>query len=144
MIQAQIGDVVRVSYKIAFQNGQIYDQKWDDESIVLTLGEGVYIKGFEEAILGMNLNSYKKIVIPFYKAFGPKDPLLIKEISKKLLPESITPTLGRRITITDPQGHQASAKITEIQDDTITLDANPDVANQDLICEIKLLEFVLE
>ena len=144
MMKAQIGDVVRVCYKLSFQTGQIYDQKWDDEGIVLILGKGIYIKGFEEAILGMNLGDYKKIVIPFYKAFGPKDSLLIKEISKKLLPPSINPTLGRIITITDPQGHQTSAKIIDIQDDTLTLDANPDVANQDLICEIKLLDFILE
>ena len=81
MMKAQIGDVVRVCYKLSFQTGQIYDQKWDDEGIVLILCKGIYIKWFEEAILGMNLGDYKKIVIPFYKAFGPKDSLFKKQIS---------------------------------------------------------------
>ena len=145
VIRAEFGDTVRIYYKISFQNGKIYDQKWGDEKgLVLTLGKGLYIKGFEDAVVGMALGDIKKQVIPFYNAFGPKDPLLISTISKTILPHTLSPFLGRVITITAPDGQQVQASIIDIQDKTITLDANPSVANQDLICEIELLEILIE
>ena len=54
MVQAQVGNLVRVHYIGRLADGTTFDTSMEREPLEFTLGEGELIPGFEQAVLGMS------------------------------------------------------------------------------------------
>ncbi|MBR5602880.1 MAG: FKBP-type peptidyl-prolyl cis-trans isomerase [Bacteroidales bacterium] len=68
------GDRVAFHYKGYYLNGEMFDSSYDKSyPLVVQLGEGMLIKGMEEALLSMNKGSKSKIIVPFYLAYNDMD-----------------------------------------------------------------------
>jgi peptidylprolyl isomerase len=68
MARAKYGDTVKVHYTGKLEDGEIFDSSFDSEPLEFTIGEGQVIKGFEDAVVGMDLNETKTVKIPVDKA----------------------------------------------------------------------------
>lgn len=89
----KIGDNVSVDY-VGTLNGNVFDTSIDSvaiennlsisnktyKPILFTVGKGQIIKGFEDGVVGMKVGESKTLVIPPEKAYGQKDPRLVKTI----------------------------------------------------------------
>jgi FKBP-type peptidyl-prolyl cis-trans isomerase 2 len=89
----KIGDNVSVDYTGSI-NGRIFDTSIESiakennlstpnktyEPLLFTVGKGQVIKGLDEGIIGMKVEESKTLIIPPDKAYGPKNPLLIKTV----------------------------------------------------------------
>jgi len=133
------GDVVRVHYKGTLADGSIFDQSRPDRPLVFSAGAGQMIPGFDNAVLGMKLNETKTVTIPAAEAYGPRNESLIKEVPKAELPPGFTPAVGAPAPFTDDEGRQRRGMVTEIGDDTITVDGNHPLAGKDLTFEITVV-----
>ncbi len=94
MATVKEGDFVRVSYTGRLESGQVFDSTDEDVAkkegfhtkdraygpLSVTVGESPLIDGFNEALIGMEEEGKKEVVIPPEKAYGKLDETLIKSI----------------------------------------------------------------
>ena len=64
MATAQEGNVVKVSYVGTLDDGSVFDQSPEGESLDFTIGQKQLIPGFENAVVGMAVGDTKKVTIP--------------------------------------------------------------------------------
>jgi len=139
MKQAKEGDSVSLHYKGTFEDGTVFDSSDTHGALKFTVGKGMVIPGFEEAVVGMKLGETKTVTIPPEKGYGPhKDELLIK-IDRNEIPPDLEPVVGQRVEFSkDKQRLQLT--VVEATDDAVTFDANHPLAGKTLVFELLLLE----
>src|SRR5260370_21356311 len=106
-LKAQKGDTVSVHYIGKFPGGKIFDTSMEKEAksaglynaardyhpLMVILGTGKVIQGFDEALMGMKVNEEKEIVIPPEKAYGKtgSHPMAGRTFEFKLLGTKLRP-----------------------------------------------------
>lgn len=140
MAQAKSGDRVKVHYSGFLEDGTVFDSSLEGDPFEFTLGEGMVIPGFENAVIGMDVGETKTVNIPFAEAYGPRRDELMATIERAQLPDHISPEVGMSLQVRTPDGSFTNVLITEVTPSTVTLDANHPLAGKDLIFEIKLVE----
>lgn len=142
MPQARQGDKVRVHYTGSLDDGTVFDTSKGREPLEFTLGEGLVIPGFEAAVEGMEVGETKKQRIPAENAYGAKREELMIEVPRTEVPPEAALTPGDEVQLQTAQGQVFVATVTEINDEVVKLDANHQLAGQDLTFEIELTEVV--
>ena len=142
MSEAKTGDKVKVHYSGKLADGTQFDTSANQEPLEFTVGAGEVIAGFEEAVVGMNPGDTKTATINADEAYGDYDDELILEVERDQFPPEITPEVGQRLQLHQPDGEVFGAVVTAVDDQTVTLDANHPLAGQDLTFEIELVEIV--
>ena len=137
---AKKDNVVKVHYTGKLDNGQVFDTSKDREPLEFKIGEGKLIPGFENGVIGMNLQETKTIKIPSTEAYGEKRPELLIEVKKQQLPDNLTPEIGMELVSKRQDGQEQIVKIAEIKDQSVVIDANHPLAGEDLTFEIELVE----
>lgn len=140
MSQAKKGDKVKVHYTGKLRDGSVFDSSVDREPLEFELGAGMMIAGFDAAVMGMSIGDKKVADIPAEKAYGQKNSELVVEVRKDQLPADLTPEIGQKLGMQQPDGQSIPVVITRIEEETIELDANHPLAGKDLIFEIELME----
>ena len=140
--QAETGDTVRVHYTGRLQNGEVFDTSAGDEPLEFTLGQGQMIRGFEQAVLGMQVGDNKTVTITVDEAYGPRRDDLILEVSRDELPDDLEPDVGMLLQSSQPDGSVIIFTITEVSDTTIKVDGNHPLAGLELTFDIELVEII--
>ncbi len=138
-MKAKANDKVKVHYTGKLTSGEVFDSSKGREPLEFTVGGGQMIKGFDDAVNGMEVNEYKTVTIPSNEAYGERREELIQEIARDQLPEDMQPEVGQKLVATNDLGHQTQVSVTGVTADAITIDANHDLAGKDLIFEIELV-----
>jgi peptidylprolyl isomerase len=137
---AKSGDTVTVYYTGTLDDGSVFDSNVNASPLVFTLGKGMVIPGFDEAVSGMAVNQEKTVRIPSEKAYGSYNSSLVHVLNRSVLPANITPVMGQFLTIRNTLNGTASlVKIINLTPSTITLDANHALVGKDLTFSIKLV-----
>ena len=139
MVQAQVGDTVRVHYTGRLADGTIFDSSMQREPLEFTLGAGGLLSGFEHAVIGMCPGENKTETIPSDQAYGPHRSELLIEVDRQHLPPDLQPHVGQRLQMTRPNGVAVPVVVTAVNISQVTLDANHPLAGQDLIFDITLV-----
>ncbi len=142
MAKAKEGDKVKVHYSGFLEDGTIFDSSLEREPLEFTIGQGMLIPGFENAVVGMDEGETKTVQISAEEAYGPRRDELVITINREQVPPDIDPVVGQELQVKTPNGMVADVVVTDVNEETITLDANHPLAGKDLIFEIKLLEIV--
>ncbi|MFZ1970728.1 MAG: peptidylprolyl isomerase [Candidatus Nanoarchaeia archaeon] len=140
---AKQGDIVKVNYEGRLDNGEIFDTSQHGEHnhpIEFTIGEHHVIKGFEEGVLGMELDDEKNISIQAKDAYGESREDLKKEFPRNEIPFQKEPEEGMFLSLRTPEGKEFSAKIIKVTPDKITLDFNHPLAGKRLNFKVKLVD----
>lgn len=140
MSQAKKGDTVKVHYTGKLENGETFDSSKDRDPLEFVIGGGNVIPGFEKGVLGMKEGASVNITIPPEEAYGERDEQFVVRVSRNEFPENITPAVGLQLQMTQPNDEPIVVMITDMSDDTITLDANHPLAGQTLFFEVELVE----
>lgn len=142
MSQAKNGDTVRVNYTGKLDNGAVFDSSDNRPPLEFTLGEGRLIRGFEEAVIGMNAGDSKTARVPSDLAFGPHHDELVQVVEKDRLPGNADPKVGDQYTVRQGGRDTVMVTVSDVSDKAVTLDANHPLAGKDLTFEIELVEIV--
>ena len=140
MQQVKEGDVVKVHYTGKLINGEQFDSSVGREPLEFTVGAGQMIKGFDDAMPGMNLGEKKTINIAPEDAYGPRSEKAIIEFPKQNVPADIKLEPGMPLTLSNQDGQPVPVIIVEVKEEVIVLDANHFLAGQELIFDIELVE----
>ena len=142
MSHAKSGDTVRIHYTGTLDDGTRFDSSDGRDPLEFALGGGQVIPGFDSAVDGMAVGENKSVTIPPDQAYGERHEQLVQEIPKTALPEEMEPAVGMQLQSQSPEGQVMNLFVTEVADETITVDANHPLAGQALTFAIELVEIV--
>jgi peptidylprolyl isomerase len=140
MALAKTGDTVKVHYTGKLGDGTVFDTTFEGTPMEFTIGEGRLIPDFEQAVIGMEPGESKSIHIDFINAYGPHREEMVKIFDKKDLPEDLNPQLNQQLQVQQPDGRPFIVTVTEVSEESVTLDANHPLAGKDLTFDIQLAE----
>ena len=139
MERASTGDTVRVHYTGTLADGSVFDSSRGREPLEFTLGEGRVISGFDSAITGMSAGEERQVIIPAEEAYGDHRPELVFTVPRDQFPDGMEPQVGLEVQLTQG-GQRAIARISEVADGSVTLDANHPLAGRELTFDLQLVE----
>jgi len=139
---AKSGDKIKVHYTGKFKDDTMFDSSRKRDPLEFTIGAGQVVKGFDSAVRGMEVGEQKTVEIPPDDAYGKKAKSLITVITKAEFPDEITPKVGQQLQTEDADGRPVNLRVTKIEGNDVTLDANHPLAGKTLIFDIELLEIV--
>jgi FKBP-type peptidyl-prolyl cis-trans isomerase 2 len=130
------GDKVAVNYTGKLIDGTKFDSSFDrNEPLRFTAGAGQMIKGFDDAVMGMQVGEKKTVTIPPEQAYGPVNPKLLFTLQKKDFPSFDQLKVGMHLSTSTG----ASGKVTNLTETTASIDFNHELAGQTLIFEITIV-----
>ncbi len=142
MRQVENGDVIRIHYTGKLKDDTEFDSSINKDPIQFEVGKGNLIPGIEKGVIGMEAGNKKQLIIPPEEAYGAARDDLFVTFEKKEFPSDINPQLGSELNLKDDNGNMVNAVISEVTEDTVTINANPPLAGETLIFDIELVEFV--
>ena len=144
------GDKVTVDYIGKLKDGEVFDTSMENiakeenihaperpyEPLKFTVGERQLIEGFEEAVMGKNVGEEITVEIPAEKAYGQRDEKLIQTVPKEAFEGAdFEPEEGMVIL-----AGGIPATIIRVNEKEVILDFNHQLAGNDLIFTIKILD----
>ena len=137
MRKVKLGDTVTVNYTGKLEDGTIFDTSLTEgrEPLEAKLGEGQLISGFENGLLEMSTGESKVIEIEPEQAYGEYNPELRTKISKSQFPPNVQ--VGETLQGNSSRG-PIMVKVWEVDEETVTIDANHPLAGQKLVFEVEL------
>ncbi len=133
---------VRVHYTGTLDDGTEFDSSRGREPLEFTMGKGMLIPGFEQAVLGLCVGESAKVTIPPAEAYGEHNPELAIRIPIKDVPPQITPKKGMALQLRQTGGQEVDAVITEVTATEVVIDVNHPLAGLSLTFDIELMEIV--
>jgi FKBP-type peptidyl-prolyl cis-trans isomerase SlpA len=139
MEKIKLGNTVTVHYTGKLKNGDIFDTSMVEgrEPLVVKLGEGQLIKGFENGLIDMAIGDKKTIEISSEDAYGEYNDFMVQEVEKDKMPGDVE--VGVEL-IAETQMGQINFIVKEIKESTIVLDANHRLAGKTLVFDLEVLE----
>jgi peptidylprolyl isomerase len=139
MEAAKPGDRVRVHYTGTLGDGSTFDSSAGREPLEFTVGSGQVIPGFESAVSGMRPGDERTITIPAAEAYGAHRDELVIEVERARLPNDLDPAVGQQLQLSQ-EGQSFMVRVTGVNAEHITLDANHPLAGEDLTFQLQLVE----
>ena len=139
MSEAKSGDTVKIHYTGTLDDGTQFDTSEGREPLEFVLGDGQVIPGFDKAVEGMAVGDNKSVRLEADDAYGPRYEQLVQQVSRSALPEGMSPEEGMALQSNSPDGHTLVFTVTEVAEDTITVDANHPLAGHALNFDIELV-----
>ena len=136
------GDTVRIHYTGTLDDGTQFDSSSGREPLEFALGGGEVIPGFDSAVDGMTVGENKNVTIAPDDAYGQRHEQLVQQVPRDILPEDMEPAVGMQLQSQSPDGQTMNLIVTEVLEETITVDANHPLAGQALTFAIELVEIV--
>jgi len=140
MAKVEKGNTVKVHYTGKLSDGTVFDSSDGGQPLEFKVGDGNLIPGFENGVVGMEVDDTKTVVIPSNEAYGEAREDLIMEVPKDNLPAELTPEIGMELVSKQPDGQEVIVKIVEVKENSIKIDANHQLAGKDLTFEIRVVE----
>lgn len=136
---AKTGDKVKIEYTGTLEDGTIFDSSADHGNpLEFEVGSGQVIKGFDDAILGMNEGEEKQFSIEPVDAYGEHDPTLVQKVPREIFPQDAELVPGLLFEAGLPTGEKVPATITDVQGGIVSVDLNHPLAGKKLNFKIKL------
>jgi len=142
MAEAKKGDAVKVFYIGRMEDGSVFDTSEGQDPLEFTIGKHEVIYGFEHAVIGMQPGESKTVTLSAEDSYGPHREDMVAEVPRKDVPEHIDLVVGNYLELTRGDGEAMPVKIAELNETTVTLDANHPLAGRELTFEIRLLEII--
>jgi FKBP-type peptidyl-prolyl cis-trans isomerase 2 len=142
MKKIETGDTVKVHYTGRLEDGTVFDTSLAEgrEPLEVKLGESPLIQGFVDGLMDMTVGEKKTVEIESQNAYGDFNENLISIVPKNQVPEGIQ--VGEGLQATAPNGTPINVLVTEVTEETVTVDANHPLAGKKLIFDLELVEFV--
>ncbi|MBQ7534575.1 MAG: FKBP-type peptidyl-prolyl cis-trans isomerase [Stomatobaculum sp.] len=137
------GKTVRVHYEGTLNDGSKFDSSYDrGEPLEFICGAGMMIEGFDAAVVDMEVGEVRNIHLMPEQAYGQPDPAAIFTINCSQMPGSEELNVGERIHISNGFGAPFPVVVKAKDGETITFDANHEMAGKELNFKVELVEIL--
>ena len=139
MRRAKTGDMVTVHYIGTLDNGRIFDQRDMDQPLTFTVGAGEVFTILENEIVGMAVGEVKNICLLAEYAYGLRLDENLLKVSRDLFPADKELRIGQKLNVELGGKVQRMMRVRTVEEETVTLDGNHDLAGCDLTFALKLV-----
>ena len=140
MAEAKLGDTVKIHFTGKLQDETVIETSKDRDPLEFKIGDGNVIPGLEQGVIGMAAGDKKTIAISPEDAFGQPQEDLVVDMKKSEFPKDVELAAGVYLNIESSDGKEFKAKVVEIKEDTVILDANHPLAGVTINYDVELLE----
>ena len=140
MAEAKVGDTVKIHFTGKLQDETVIETSKDRDPLEFTIGDGNVIPGLEQGVIGMAAGDKKTIAISPEDAFGQPQEDLLVDINKSEFPKDVELKAGAYLNIESSDGKEFKAKVVEIKEEMVTLDANHPLAGATINYDVELIE----
>ena len=135
------GTNATVHYRGTLEDGSEFDNSHvRGDPITFTVGAGQMIAGFNDAVNGMTVGETKTVTLTPDQAYGDVNPEAQTTFPKSGFPADLELVEGMPVPLRTPDGRTLMGRLTEQQEETVTIDLNHPLAGQTLQFEIELVE----
>jgi FKBP-type peptidyl-prolyl cis-trans isomerase 2 len=138
-MKVEKGKKVKVEYTGKFTDGEVFDSSEGREPLEFVAGAGKVIKGFDDAVVGMDINEEKEFTIKPDEAYGQWNEHMVLEIPRDKLPAEPQPEEGMTLLMQNAAGQKMPGKIVEVKEDVVKIDMNHPLAGKELVFNIKVV-----
>ena len=124
--------VVEMHYTLTDDSGEIIDSSSGNEPMPFIQGHGNIIPGLESALDGMKVGDSCDVSVKPEDAYGVHHPEAIQDIPMESMKSVDNLEVGMELQSRDEQGNVFIVRVTEIKEETVTVDANHPLAGQTL------------
>lgn len=142
MGEVKKGDTIRIHYRGRLEDGTVFDSTDGGASLELTIGNGEFLAGLENGVMGMKTGESKTLFIPAEEGYGPHRKERVFEYDRKNLPEGVQPAVGQQMQMYRADGLPVTVTLVKVSESTVTMDCNHPLAGKNLIFDITLEEIV--
>ncbi len=139
MADIKKGDTIRIHYTGTLLDETVFDSSDGREPLEFVVGSGQVIPGLDEAMSGLSVGEKKRVEIACVDAYGPINPAMRQEIPREGIPDNIPLDPGTQLQMKTPEGYDLSVTVVEVNDATVTLDANHPLAGLDLTFDVEVV-----
>lgn len=139
MSAVKSGDNVSIHYTGTLADGSVFDSSEGRDPLQFEVGSGQIIPGLDKALPGMTVGEKKQVDVPADEAYGQPMDEARQSIPRDQIPADIPLELGTRLQMQTADGQAVPVVVTELSDESVTLDANHPLAGQDLTFNIELV-----
>jgi len=140
MAEVKAGDTVHVHYTGTLLDGTTFDSSEGSEPLAFEVGSGQIIPGLDVAIPGMKVGDKKVVKIGADDAYGQSNPEMRQAVPREGIPADIPLEVGLQLQMQTPDGQAMPVTVVEMDEATVTLDANHPLAGKDLQFDIELVK----
>ena len=140
--EAKSGDVVRVNYTLTLADGSIADTSEGRAPLEFTLGAGDVVPGFDRGVTGLEVGESTEFTLAPQDGYGDPRPELVLELPRNTEQEDEELEVGATVYLAGPNNIPIPAKVLELNEETVKLDANHPLAGEELTFAVELLEIV--
>lgn len=142
-MKVENGNNVRVHYTGTLEDGQEFDSsRKRNETLNFTVGGGQMIKGFDNAVIGMEVGESKDVVLSPDDAYGQRSEHAVMPISRNNFPNDFVIEIGAMVQGSTSEGMPVQAVIVGEDEENIILDMNHPLAGKSLNFNIELVEIL--
>jgi len=131
------GSKVKVHYTGKFEDNNVFDSSTGKDPIEFVVGEGNLILGFEQGVMGLSAGDKKTVELEPEQAYGPYNEELVNQVPLDRVPEGVQ--AGQMLEAQTEAG-PIPVIVTDVNEETATIDANHPLAGRKLIFELEIVE----
>jgi FKBP-type peptidyl-prolyl cis-trans isomerase 2 len=137
--QVEEGDIAVVRFSAAVIDDGHGVMASENGEMRLRAGDCGAIGGVDIAVVGMSVGECKKMLVPPEGAFGMRDPSLIRELPRSHFRQFPNLKPGSLVKLFSKSGKEIEVVAREVNDNTVTVDANHPLAGMELSFEMTVL-----
>ena len=131
------GDKVRIHYTAKLEDGTLVDSSEGKDPLEFEAGSDQLIPGVSNAVIGMAVGDAKSVTVTPEQGYGEHHPEAVQQVPKDQFPPEVK--AGDMFKAVTPGG-EVMVRVTEVVDDTVTVDANHPLAGQTLLFDLEVVE----
>lgn len=134
------GRVVAIDYTLKAEDGSTIDTSEGDEPLHYLHGSGQIVPGLESALAGRDVGEKVAVTVKPEEGYGPRRDDRVLTVPRSSLPEGPDPEVGMQLEAVGRRGEHVVLWVTEVKDETVTLDGNHPLAGQTLYFDVEVKE----
>lgn len=132
--------VVTMNFTLTDENGNVLDSTDTGGPFSYISGTGMVLPKLEEAVSGMIIGTKKQLKLQAKDGYGEYNDDAVQAVGKENFPQDFILEAGMEYMASNPDGVQMPFIITNVEDQTVTIDFNHPLAGKNLHFDLELLD----
>lgn len=138
-MQIEVQKVVTLNYTLTDNEGTVIDES-KDSSFAYLHGASNIIPGLENALTGKQAGESLSVSVAPEDGYGERDAARTQSVPKNMFPEDAEIEIGMQFHAQGPNEETIVVTVTELEDETVTVDGNHPLAGVKLNFTVEIIE----
>ncbi|MDO3380790.1 FKBP-type peptidyl-prolyl cis-trans isomerase [Gilvimarinus algae] len=134
------GTTVTLHFSLSLTDGELVDSNFDGAPATFTVGDGQMLKGFEQALFGLQEGASEEFVIPPEAGFGAHNPNNVQLVEREEFDPGIELSEGLMLSFADAQNTELPGVVVDFNDEQVTIDFNHPLAGRDILFKVAIVQ----